>query len=174
MLPDPITPQEPAPPQAPNNEQTQAQTPPAVPQSWEEIFKHPRFAELTTRASRAEKALQDAQKKTLEEQNNYKALYETQQKELEIERKEKIKLLVAGEKGLTPKQASRLIGETKEDLERDADEMLEDFADKIKSQSTTSTTTQGVPPHAQNGQGNKFDFTAETDPAKIREQARKK
>ncbi len=37
---------------------------------------------------------------------------------------------VAHEKGLTPKQAKRLSGETKEELEADADELLEDLGIK--------------------------------------------
>lgn len=37
------------------------------------------------------------------------------------------RLEVAMEKGLSPKQAKRLQGETKEELEADADELLEDF-----------------------------------------------
>lgn len=38
-----------------------------------------------------------------------------------------LRLEVAGEKGLTPAQAKRLVGSTREDLEADADELLATF-----------------------------------------------
>lgn len=44
------------------------------------------------------------------------------------------RLTVGIEKGLTPKQAARLQGETKEDLEKDADEILETFGVKPATQ----------------------------------------
>jgi multidrug resistance efflux pump len=46
------------------------------------------------------------------------------------------RLTVGIEKGLTPKQAARLQGETKEDLEKDADEILETFGVKPATQET--------------------------------------
>lgn len=57
---------------------------------------------LADRATAAEKAAADAQAKA-------------------------DRLEVAAEKGLTPKQARRLQGATREELEADADELLEDF-----------------------------------------------
>jgi hypothetical protein len=38
-----------------------------------------------------------------------------------------LRLEVASDKGLTPKQASRLVGTTREELEADADDLLADF-----------------------------------------------
>lgn len=56
---------------------------------WEEVFKHPRFKELNQKAQDAEakaaaleKAAQDAERKQLEEANNFKALYEKTQGEI--------------------------------------------------------------------------------------------
>lgn len=43
-----------------------------------------------------------------------------------------LRLEIAGEKGLTPSQAKRLVGTTREELEADADELLEDFVGKDK------------------------------------------
>ncbi|MFI2213040.1 hypothetical protein [Streptomyces sp. NPDC020141] len=43
-------------------------------------------------------------------------------------RAEALRVTVAADKGLTPAQARRLQGSTKEDLEADADELLKDFA----------------------------------------------
>lgn len=48
--------------------------------------------------------------------------------ELEPSAKEAAKLRVALRKGLTEVQARRLVGDTEEDLEKDADELLESFA----------------------------------------------
>lgn len=50
-----------------------------------------------------------------------------------------LRLEVAFEKGLTPKQAKRLTGSTREELEADAEELLEDFkpSDETKRPPTT-------------------------------------
>lgn len=48
------------------------------------------------------------------------------------------RLEVAFEKGLTPAQAKRLVGETREELEADADEILRDFPVK-PAEATTPT-----------------------------------
>lgn len=64
--------------------------------------KSGKIAELEDKLSAAEASAKDAQSKLL-------------------------RLEVATEKGLTPKQAKRLQGETKEELEADADELLEDL-----------------------------------------------
>lgn len=57
----------------------------------------------------------------------------------EIEREAKeasaraIRAEVANSKGLTPRQAKRLVGETREELEADADELLKDIGDRKKA-----------------------------------------
>ena len=60
-----------------------------TPDTWDEIFKHPRFKELNqqavdakARADALEKAAQDAENKALEESNNFKKLYEKAQAEI--------------------------------------------------------------------------------------------
>lgn len=49
------------------------------------------------------------------------------QTEVDKERMGRLRAEVAHEKGLTPGQAARLAGSTKEELEADADQMIEDF-----------------------------------------------
>lgn len=60
-----------------------------VPESWEEIFQHPRFRELNqakidaeNKAAALEKAAQDAELEALEKQKNYQKLYEKAQAEV--------------------------------------------------------------------------------------------
>ncbi|MFB8071138.1 hypothetical protein [Streptomyces californicus] len=58
------------------------------------------------------------------------------ERERDEARAEALRITVAASKGLTPKQAARLQGSTKEELEADADELLQDFA----------PSTLGTPP----------------------------
>ncbi|EHM24208.1 hypothetical protein SPW_7302 [Streptomyces sp. W007] len=51
----------------------------------------------------------------------------TAERERDEARAEALRITVAATKGLTPKQAARLQGSTKEELEADADELLQDF-----------------------------------------------
>jgi hypothetical protein len=50
---------------------------------------------------------------------------------------------VALEKGLTPSQAKRLVGSTREELEADADELLKDLGDSNKPRSPKPDPNQG-------------------------------
>lgn len=50
---------------------------------------------------------------------------------------ENLKLQIALEKGLTAKQVKRLVGATREELEADADEILEEFGGKQSAQEST-------------------------------------
>lgn len=53
------------------------------------------------------------------------------------------RLEVALEKGLTPSQAKRLVGSTREELEADADELLKDLGDSQKPRSPRPDPNQG-------------------------------
>ena len=60
-----------------------------------------------------------------------------------------LRLEVASEKGLTPAQAKRLVGETREELEADANELLETFkpaasTDDDASESVTESLDLGI------------------------------
>ena len=53
------------------------------------------------------------------------------------------RLEVALEKGLTPSQAKRLVGSTREELEADADQLLKDLGDSTKPRSPRPDPNQG-------------------------------
>lgn len=76
---------------------------------------------------------------------------------------ERMRLEVAAEKGLTPAQARRLVGTSQEELEADADELLETFG--------TATTDRGKPPakptESLRGGVDPTEEPVETDPAKL-------
>jgi len=142
-----------------------------VPASWDEIFQHPRFKELNTRAQRAEEALRLQQDDKLKEQNKYKELYEQTGTKLTAAESKALRLEIALEKGLTLKQANRLSGTTKEELLADADDFLADLTPKEKE--NQQSTEKGLPAHKSGGSSNQIDLTTETDPAKVREAIRK-
>ncbi|MFE7399623.1 hypothetical protein [Streptomyces sp. NPDC057557] len=81
-------------------------------------------AELTTRKA-AE--LTDAERLQAEK-DAADAARLTAERERDEARSEALRFTVAATKGLTPAQAKRLQGSTKEELEADADELLKDFA----------------------------------------------
>lgn len=75
-----------------------------------------------------------------------------------------LRLEVAIEKGLTPAQARRLVGTTKEELEEDADDLLTSFASK----DTKSTSRVASPPKEKlRGGGDPDEPVEETNPEKL-------
>jgi hypothetical protein len=56
------------------------------------------------------------------------------------------RLEVALDKGLTPSQAKRLVGTTREELEADADELLKDIGDAARPRAPKPDPTQGRAP----------------------------
>jgi hypothetical protein len=86
------------------------------------------------RAAKAEKALKEAQAKLQEANDRDKsevdkakdAAAAAERRAEEAERK-LLRAEVAADKGLTPGQAKRLVGDSREELEADADELLESF-----------------------------------------------
>ncbi|MFW6091495.1 MAG: capsid assembly scaffolding protein Gp46 family protein [Actinomycetota bacterium] len=80
------------------------------------------YDELRRRAEEADKSKSDIEKLTETVSQLKSDLGEERQRSLRAE--------VAQAKGLTPRQARRLTGSTKEELEADADEILEDFGVK--------------------------------------------
>ena len=57
------------------------------------------------------------------------------------------RLEVALAKGLTPSQAKRLVGSTREELEADADELLKDIGDAARPRAPKPDPTQGRVPN---------------------------
>lgn len=74
-----------------------------------------------------------------------------------------LRLEVAASKGLTPGQAKRLVGTTQEDLEADADELLESFKPDDKS----SKGPGGKPRENLRGGNEPDEEPEETDPRKL-------
>jgi hypothetical protein len=147
-----------------------------VPTSWKEIFGHPRFTDLKTRAQKAEQqlaALTDGQKAVqeaaLKEQNKFKELYEQREAELKTERKNNMRLKVTSAKGLPVELADRLKGETEDEMVKDADTLLA----FLKTSENQQLIDKGLPAHKSGGSSNLIDLTTETDPAKVREAIRK-
>lgn len=101
---------------------------------------------------------------------NAKAEKAEAQSKLDRDRADRLE--VAMEKGLTPAQAKRLQGETKEELEADADEILELFGGKAKSDDENDEDEDEVrtqpksrvnltnPVDGQNGADKEYDFDA--------------
>lgn len=75
-----------------------------------------------------------------------------------------LRLEVAAAKGLTPGQARRLVGGTKEELEADADDLLADFAPKSDEK---KDTPGGRPKERLLGGGDPTEEPEETDPRKL-------
>lgn len=73
-----------------------------------------------------------------------------------------LRLEVAVEKGLTPSQAKRLVGTTREEFEADADDFLESIKTDDKN-----PTPPGKPRERLSGGGDPTEEPEETDPAKL-------
>jgi hypothetical protein len=148
----------------------------AFPSSWEDVFKHPRFKELNTRAQTAEQQLKEIQAaekqkndEALKEQNKWKELYEGSQKELSSTKTGYLRLKVLTSKILPDESKGylnlidRLQGENEDDIVKDVDGLLDLFK---------QPESKGIPSRRRQGEPATFDFQAETDPKKIREAVR--
>ena len=137
------------------------------PGTWEEIFQHPRFKELNTRAKAAEGALAkiEADRKAADDeaakkQGEWQKLAEQREAELKAERLTRLRLEVATKNGVPPELAGRLTGSTEEELTSDAKALLE-YLKPPKS-------GPGVPPISTKGSSTKpLDFS-KMSPAEIR------
>lgn len=147
------------------------------PESWDEVFQHPRFKELNDKKKAAEDELAriaankaKADEDALKEQNKWKELYEaetTKHKETQVGllrlKTLTSKILPDDSKDLLS-LIDRLKGDTEEEIAKDADGLL---ALMVKP------AGKGLP-RSRGGSGpGEIDFSKETDPAKIREAARK-
>lgn len=93
---------------------------------WESRAKQSRDeAKANADAARKLKELEDADKSEVEKAS---AAAEAASKRAEEAEARALRLEIAHEKGLTPSQAKRLVGATREELEADADELVEAFA----------------------------------------------
>ena len=106
--------------------------------------------ELEPLAAEAQQ-LKDAGRTETERLTERATAAETRAAELEAR---STRLEVAFEKGLTPAQAKRLVGSTREELEADADEILRDFPAQTGTRKPAPDPAQGRP-------GGKSSSTAE-------------
>lgn len=90
----------------------------------------PEQVEEWKKAAQELKEIRDGQRT---ESEKAVARAETAEKELAELKPKFLRLEVAYEKGLPPKLAARLVGATREELEADADSLLEEFGDAIKA-----------------------------------------
>ncbi len=78
-----------------------------------------------------------------------------------------LRLEIASEKGLTPAQAKRLVGETREELEADAAELLETFKPASTDDDPTETVTDSLDLGIRGGTPKKGKSTADLFAAAI-------
>ena len=142
------------------------------PTSWKEVFEHKRFKELTTRAQTAEAALSKIQAdqkkaadKALADQQKWQELAEQRQAEIDPLKAENLRLRVALKKRLPEEMIDRLRGATAEEMETDADTLL---------QLLKPSTGPGVPPAPRNSGGNQALDLSKMTPAEIREKTKGK
>lgn len=120
-------------------------------------------ANLRKRLEAAESRLQeidDASKSEDQKREERHAALEKRALEAELRA---LRLEVAAEKGLTTAQAKRLVGATREELEADADDLLETFAPKP----SPAAPVLGRPREKLRGGGDPDEPVEETDPRKL-------
>jgi len=78
-----------------------------------------------------------------------------------------LRLEVASEKGLTPAQAKRLVGESREELEADANELLETFKPATNEDDKTETVVDSLDLGTRGGSPKKGKTTADLFAAAI-------
>lgn len=78
-----------------------------------------------------------------------------------------LRLEIASEKGLTPAQAKRLVGETREELEADASELLETFKPASADDDSTENVTDSLDLGIRGGTPKKGKSTADLFAAAI-------
>ena len=126
-----------------------------------------RFKEVNDAKTEAEKELQrikDGQTKAaedaLKEQNKWKELFEKRDAEAKVKETENLRLRVATKKGLPADLIDRLKGETEQELEADAEKLLE----------FVKPGSPGNPPHNRGGGTTRLDINSMT-PEEIRKNA---
>lgn len=120
--------------------------------------KHERQAKANAEAAKRLQEMEDASKSDTEKLSDRASAAEKRAAEAEGKY---LRLEVALEKGLTAKQAGRLVGSTKEELEADADELLETFG------GGKPPSVPRRPAPRLSGGGDPDDEPEETDPRKL-------
>lgn len=121
--------------------------------------KHEQTAKANADAARRLAELEDRDKSAADKaaEQSAAAIARAEKAEREL-----VRLQIASEKGLTPSQAKRLVGETPEELAADADELLAD----LKPKATASPATRR-PAETLTGGGDPTEPPEELDPDKL-------
>jgi hypothetical protein len=110
------------------------------------------FADYDDLKAKATK-LADLEEANKSEVQKEREAREAAEKERDAIKAESLRLTVAAEKGLTPGQAKRLVGATREDLEKDADALLAEFTPaKKKQQPAAGALSSGAAPEQRTGE----------------------
>lgn len=121
-----------------------------------------RLKELEPLAAKA-KELEDANKTEAEKLSERATAAEQRAQEAELRL---MRLEVAADKGLTPAQAKRLVGATREEMEADADDLLATFGPKTDPP-PKAPRVPGKPTPRLRGGGDPDEEPEETDPRKL-------
>jgi len=129
--------------------------------------KHERRAKENVEAAKRLKELEDADKTEIERATERAAEAE---KKAEAAERKALLYSVASRKGLTETQAKRLVGDTEEELEQDADELLASFKQEEDASSDTDKRGRPSRPRERLSPGSGPDKEPdETDPRKLAE-----
>jgi hypothetical protein len=122
-------------------------------------------ASLRKRIADFEKAQQEAEDAKKDDLTKAQEASTSLQQQLDASTLENTRLRVALAKGLSEKQAARLVGSTREELEADADDFLADLAPAKKDDPdpVSGKPREKLP----RGGGDPDDQVVETDPAKL-------
>jgi len=121
-------------------------------------------AQLRKRIAEYEKAQKDADDAKKDDLTKAQEAQAALQKQLDDTTLENTRLRVALAKGLSEKQAARLVGATREELEADADDFLADLAPKKDDPEPVPGKPREKLPR---GGGDPDDDVVETDPDKL-------
>lgn len=103
--------------------------------------------------SEAAKKLADLEEANKSELQKEREAREAAEKERDSVRTEALRVTVAAEKGLTPAQAKRLVGSTREELEADADALKAEFTpSKTKTAPAAGGLSSGAAPETRTGE----------------------
>jgi len=157
---------DPADPPGDPNPKDPPEDPKGDPKDPPKMVPYDRFKEVNDRlkgleaaeAERIETAKKAKQKK-LEEDNEFKKLYEDTLNEYESFKKENLRVKIAYKKGLPEEAINRMVGETEEELEEDADKLLEIL--------NVNKSNNGIPPRNRHGTPKVTDYKNMT-PEEIR------
>lgn len=128
-------------------------------------------AKANADAAKRLKDLEDSDKSAIEKAESRASAAE---KERDEAKGHLLRVTVAAEKGLTPTQAKRLVGSTREELESDADELLETFSKfgrsdpgKGDEDDKDKPAPRDRPKERLSGGGDPTEEPEETDPRKL-------